>query len=510
MTRRLSQGLLLLVVGAVCGFASVQSVQAEESEVRSDLDLVLYNLTLVSPDRNEPLERAWVAIEEGRIVEVGSTNDSEPPSATQLVDVEGSYVTPGLIDSHVHLAGVPGFPIPTPGKLKTLAKLYDEQLPRSYLYHGFTTLIDLNVVDPGALTRFESASEGPDLFHCGSAITVANGYPMAYLPEGIRFKAYPNFLWDARQADSIPKRYNAEDQTPEKAIGRISESGAICAKAFVEDGFGPAKIWPIPTAEMIGRAHEASRESDLTFAVHANSFDAYRFAFDAGVDVFVHGLWNWDGRETIDGELPAAMTYLLDELIDNQTDVMPTQRVLAGLRDLFDPSFLDQPGLPHVLPQPLLDWYRSDTGKWFREELRQDYDGAPDVAVRTGIQTGLDRGAAVTSYLAENGGALLFGSDTPSGPLYTNPPGLNGYLELLALEESGLTPQQVLRAATISNAHAFGLSDRYGTITAGKIAHLLILKENPLESIAAYDSLTQVVLDGKMIDRSTLSAQAAR
>ena len=41
-----------------------------------------------------------------------------------------------------------------------------------------------------------------------------------------------------------------------------------------------------------------------------------------------------------------------------------------------------------------------------------------------------NHGASATRYLVSHGGRLVFGSDTPSGPTYGNPPGLNGFLEL--------------------------------------------------------------------------------
>jgi imidazolonepropionase-like amidohydrolase len=56
--------------------------------------------------------------------------------------------------------------------------------------------------------------------------------------------------------------------------------------------------------------------------------------------------------------------------------------------------------------------------------------------------------------MAAHNARLLFGTDTPSAPLYTNPPGLNGWMEMHRLIEAGLTPAQVFRAATLTNAAA--------------------------------------------------------
>ena len=92
---------------------------------------------------------------------------------------------------------------------------------------------------------------------------------------------------------------------------------------------------------------------------------------------------------------------------------------------------------------------------------------------------------------------LLFGSDTPSGDGgIGNPPGLNGRLELSRWAEAGVPLSRILRAATLDNAVVFGLSKDLGTIEVGKRADLLLLRADPLQSVAAYDAIETVFLNG--------------
>jgi imidazolonepropionase-like amidohydrolase len=107
-----------------------------------------------------------------------------------------------------------------------------------------------------------------------------------------------------------------------------------------------------------------------------------------------------------------------------------------------------------------------------------------------------------------HGGRLLFGSDTPSGLTYGNPPGLNGYLELERLAEAGIPLDRLFRAATIEVAKAFRLDRRYGTVEPGKVANLLLLRANPLETVEAYDAIDLVVSRGEVLDRAALAAEA--
>jgi imidazolonepropionase-like amidohydrolase len=111
--------------------------------------------------------------------------------------------------------------------------------------------------------------------------------------------------------------------------------------------------------------------------------------------------------------------------------------------------------------------------------------------------------------MSAQGGLILFGSDTPSGSVYANPPGFNGYLELRAMEAAGLTPKQILSASTINNARLVGLAEQVGTIEIGKSADLILLDANPLVSMAAFDAIHTVILDGRAVPRGELDASSA-
>ena len=74
--------------------------------------------------------------------------------------------------------------------------------------------------------------------------------------------------------------------------------------------------------------------------------------------------------------------------------------------------------------------------------------------------------------------------------------------------EAGMTPLQVLRAATQSNAEILGLSRELGTIQTGKRANLLLLRSDPTQSVAAFGSIAKVILHGKVLDAAEFSATA--
>ena len=116
----------------------------------------------------------------------------------------------------------------------------------------------------------------------------------------------------------------------------------------------------------------------------------------------------------------------------------------------------------------------------------------------------------VVAYLASKDANFLFATDTPSAPTYGNLPGLNGFLEMKQLQTAGMSLKQIFRAATISNAREFKLESQIGTIEPGKVANLVLMTKNPLETIDAYDSITTVFVHGKPISREDLAADNKR
>ncbi len=463
------------------------------------------DVTIVSPERLDHIERGSVLIEGGRIARVDRSGRAPVPGGARVISGHGQFLIPGLIDSHVHLASIPGMDFGQEGANAEIVKAYLAQLPRSYLYFGYTTLVDLAVVVPEVLTDFRKAPLHPDLYDCGESLPVANGYPMSFAPPALRFRVFPNFIYDSTQASSIPAEYRPDDHTPSADVARVKQAGGICIKTYYEHGFGRDRHLPVMSAGMFRDVRGAATDAGLVLMVHANSFEAQQFAEDGGTDVIAHGMWNW-GELDRSQELPVEITTLLDRIVANRTGYQPTMQVIEGLRVYFDPGYLAMPEIPKVVPSAMLAWFKSPVAAWYRSEIADS--GMTDSAERAGWDRGpIRRGRQVVAYLARKDANFLFGTDTPSSPTYGNLPGLNGYLEMKDLHEAGLTLAQIFRAATISNAREFKIDSAYGTIEPGKVANLVLLRRSPLESIEAYNSISMVWVHGRAIVRDSLAAR---
>ena len=111
--------------------------------------------------------------------------------------------------------------------------------------------------------------------------------------------------------------------------------------------------------------------------------------------------------------------------------------------------------------------------------------------------------AAVLPMLQKAGVTILAGTD--AGFLNSfNYPGIGLHEELELYVSKGLTPAQALSSATRSGPTWFGTLDRYGAISPGKAADIVVLERNPLEDIRATRDIRAVVLRGVLYDRAAL------
>lgn len=69
---------------------------------------------------------------------------------------------------------------------------------------------------------------------------------------------------------------------------------------------------------------------------------------------------------------------------------------------------------------------------------------------------------------------------------------------------AGMTPHEVIVAATRNSAEFLGLDDA-GTVEAGKLADFVVLEANPLEDVANTRRIETVYLRGEAVDRAALS-----
>src|SRR5688500_6342067 len=214
----------------VIAWLAAFGVSADAHELRIE------HVTIVSPERSSPLRDATVSIRDDRIVSISpSTKGTRGlKTADRVIDGRGLYLIPGLIDSHVHVNEVPGMTAPQEQAHPDIARAAREQIPRSYLYFGFTTLVDL-ISTPAQLAQWHGHKAHPDIYFCGAA-PVVDGYPMNWTPKPQRYEPFPYMLIQRGDEAAAPAGIDAAAHTPEAVVSRMKADGMFCVKSFFERG----------------------------------------------------------------------------------------------------------------------------------------------------------------------------------------------------------------------------------------------------------------------------------
>jgi imidazolonepropionase-like amidohydrolase len=181
---------------------------------------------------------------------------------------------------------------------------------------------------------------------------------------------------------------------------------------------------------------------------------------------------------------------LIPILKKNHTWLCPTLIMIRNYSVLNDPSLANDPRLRY-LNQAWKGWWLDMT----RDASKMP---ATEWAARREI---VRKGKALFGRFQQGGVQILAGTDD-SNPFVVPGFGLHDELEMLV--ESGLSPMQALRAATINPARFFQKTATLGSVETGKLADFVLLNANPLEDIRNTTKIYAVVLNGRVLERKAL------
>lgn len=139
----------------------------------------------------------------------------------------------------------------------------------------------------------------------------------------------------------------------------------------------------------------------------------------------------------------------------------------------------DDPKVRRFMPHSLVD-AKTKRRQWFAKD---EYN--------------FTRVAESLAKIVRAGGKVCVGSH---GQLQ----GLAFHWEMWAMG-TGMTPMEVLRAATLSGAEGLGYAADLGSIEKGKLADLVILDKNPLDDIRNTNSIKYVMKNGELFEGDTLN-----
>lgn len=435
--------------------------------------------TVIDGRGGPPLRDAVVVLRDGKIECAGKC---EVPPRTDVLDARGMWITPGLVDAHVHFSQT-GWADGRPDALDVRAthpyekvqaelKANPERFGRSYVCSGVTTVFDVGGF-PWSLQiseRFRGNTTVPRVVSAGPLLST--------LDHWLNLPAERQFV-------------HLKDEA----------SGRAASQYLVSQGAKAIKVWYIVrpdlpfegAIEAIRAAGEEARKANVPLIVHANGPAEAKEALRAGARLLVHNIW--DGP--VDQEI-------LDLAIRNGTIVTPTMTVARGYVRMFQgvvdrkPPVIDDPnGCVDAATRARV----AETAS-----LPATMVKAEDVARRD--QRTKEREAMAVANLKK---LLAAGIPIATGTDAGNPLTLHGpaiYAEMESMQRAGMTPMQVIVASTATAARAAGVEKETGTIEVGKDADLVILGADPSADVANFRKIRYVVRAGVVRSIEDLSALA--
>ena len=207
------------------------SCKTSKIEISLKNGLLIKNAIIISPENQTLTNESYIVTDGDEIKYVG-TDKPNLIGDFKTIDVKGKYIIPGLIDSHVHVTSSDAMTDKEEIENPEIVNDFRDQLPKSYLYFGYTTLIDLGTAKPKRLLLFNEAKIKPDLYYVGGGAVIGNGYGLTNWSDET-----PNFIYQENEAYPIPKKFNKQNHSPNAVVKRIAESGAIAVKTYYEPGF---------------------------------------------------------------------------------------------------------------------------------------------------------------------------------------------------------------------------------------------------------------------------------
>jgi CubicO group peptidase (beta-lactamase class C family)/imidazolonepropionase-like amidohydrolase len=412
--------------------------------------LAFTHVTVIDGADSTPRRDQTVIIRGNRIVTVAPSRSARVPAGARVVAGRGKFLIPGLWDMHVHTSVVGG----------------REVLPL-YVANGVTGVRDMAGEWATVTALRDDIAQGRVV---GPRI-IASG---PYLEGGD--VPIPHIL----------------ARTPDEARAGVD--------SLVKLGVDFVKVHSQLKPETYFAIARRARERGIPFAGHVPRVVGSASASDSGQRSIEHLLAipapctpaesiALQPRFTVQGALGRCSSQDLAELyarfVRNDTWVTPTfvaQYEVATWPRRTVPGDSLARYLPHALRR-------------YVAEIPMP-DSIPPGADSVGVAMFAKRLEQVAT-MHRAGVRILTGTDAP---LRNSPPGFGLHEELLLLARGGLSPFEIIRAATLEPARYFGMLDSAGTIAPGQLADLVLLDANPLRDIRNTRRIAAVVANGRLYD----------
>ncbi|HTF16541.1 MAG TPA: amidohydrolase family protein [Chryseolinea sp.] len=398
-------------------------------------DLVVYTgATLIDGEGGEPIKDAILVVQNGKFELIGTAAAITLPAGAVTRDLKGKFVVPGIINGHGHVGETKGIEGGHYSRENVLDNL------NIYARYGVTTVVSLGG-DQASAESIRQANDSTQPLHARlfMAGAIVNG------------------------------------ATPAAAVAVVdsnAQMGVDIMKIRVDDNLGTSPKMP---ADIYQAAIKRSHDLNFKIAAHMYYLDDARKLVDAGVDMLAHSVR--------DQTVPADFVQLL---VSKNIPYCPTLTrelstfVYAGTPEFFtDPFFTREYDSATVAP--LTDAARQKTVQ----------DSKSAATYRAQLPVAMSNLKA----LSDGGVPIVFGTDSGVPTRFM---GYFEHVEMSMMSEAGLTPMQIIVAASKNAAEQLALRN-LGVIKPGNWADFIVLDADPLQDIQNMRKINAVFIGGNEV-----------
>lgn len=417
---------------------------------------VFQGFTLIDGTGKAPLADAALVITDGRITYVGPKKLMKPPAGKpEVVELAGKYVIPGLLNLHCHLGNTKRM-VQDP-KNFTRENVNDQL--KTYAKNGVTAVLSMGSDQPVIFDmRAEQRAGRPTttrIFTAGRGFTGKNGYPT--MAQGMK---------------GVPYEVTSEQQVVD-AVKTEASHKVDMLKIWVDDHLGKEVKIPANLSAAIIRE---GKKYGIPTSAHIFYLSDAKQLVAAGL----HGLGHSIRDVPVDDELIKLMkqkgAWLSATTLTREYSVFTYAKGAAWADDPWfvrsvdpaDRETIKTPAYKQKMAAADPHWPRYENE--FIEIAKKNLKKLADAGVKFG-----------------------FGTDTGPPARF---PGYFEHLEMEFMHDAGLTPAQILGAATKSSAEFLGVSKDLGTLERGKWGDFVVLGKNPLDNIKNTRSVEQTWVAG--------------
>lgn len=395
----------------------------------------------------------------------------------KVINGEGKWLVPGLVDAHVHLFQSGGLYTRPDVVDLTAIRSYEVErqwlkdqagsLLQRYLKLGITTVIDVG----GPMSNFDIRDRYQD----------SDLHPSLYLT-GPLISTYQ------------PKAFDIEDAPIIKAHSAEEAVEMVKAQLPFKPDF--IKIWYIDlpdqpassTYDIVAATIKEAHSHGLRVAVHATELATAKLALKAGADVLVHSVDDPMDEEGL-------------KMIQAQQAVyVPTLVVHSNYDDVFTTEFVPT-SLDHAQADPYVLGTLYDIKNPGMDATFERYD----TFVRgRSKQNEVNRSNQFKNLMQMIDGQVTVATGTDAGNIGTMH-GTSYFDELDRMMQAGMSNADILVASTSNGAKFLGKEKEFGAIEVGLRADLILLQENPLEDIQNLQKIATVIKNGVEVPLAQLN-----